>query len=92
MGDTSTETATLPRRTPASPGSRAPQWSPRKFREAWEVAKRRVPKVRAMDLAVAANVTPATLYAWRAGSSEPNVNQAFALAYVLKVDIEGLLE
>lgn len=92
MGAPIAEALPLARRTPGNAGAAAPRWSPRRFQEAWERAKSREPKVRAMDLAVAADVTPATLYSWRAGNSEPNVNQAFALAAVLRVGIEDLLE
>lgn len=92
MAHIAPEALVLPKRSPQPPGLPAPRWSPKQFQRAWDAAKKAVPKVRSMDLATAAGVLPATLYKWRAGASEPNVNQAFALAKALGVDIEDLME
>jgi transcriptional regulator with XRE-family HTH domain len=67
------------------------KWSHAAFSTAWLDAKRANPKLRTMDLATAAGVTPTTLYNWRRGSGRPDLDQALALAATLGCDVYAFI-
>lgn len=90
MGETTSPTeVTLPDNTSRRRGRR---WSAKAFARTWREAKARLPDLRTMDLAVACDVTPATLYNWRKGQGKPGINEVLAIMDVLDCTMDDLTE
>ena len=76
-------------RAPAGP---TPRWSRKAFARIWDEYAKAHPEFRVMDLASAAEVSPAALYKWRKGPSQPDAEKVYAIARVLDADFMDFFE
>ena len=75
-----------------SPPGPTPRWSAKAFGRIWDAYAAAHPEFRVMDLAHAAGVSPAALYKWRKGPSQPDADKLLAIARVLDADFMDFFE